>query len=46
MNTLVEAFNSPDTAKEILTYNGWDAIHEYRLAKKQMELIYESTLPF
>lgn len=46
MNQILEFIKTREGTKTLLTYNAWDAIHEYRLARKQMELFEEVNLPF
>jgi len=46
MNKLLEHIETPGIREKILKYCALDAIHTYRLAEEQMNIIYERKLPF
>ena len=46
LNRILEFIDDPTCRKELLTYCGWDAIWEYRLAMKQIEEIGYDFMPF
>ena len=46
LNQIEKLIQTKEGVKALLYYNGLDAIYEYRVAKLQMELFYNNTLPF
>ena len=46
INKILEHVKDSDKRSKIMKYCGYDSIHTYRLAKMQMDLIWENELPF